>query len=104
VDLEVIAPMVVAVVFIVTTGGVILLRPLSRRLGDLLEVMAAERGGPRNEDEIGRLREHLDLMGERLALLEERQEFTDALLRSPEAPKLRAGGARPSEANRPKTV
>jgi hypothetical protein len=37
------APMLVAIFFIVTTGGVILLRPISKKLGTYLEVLAEER-------------------------------------------------------------
>jgi hypothetical protein len=91
-DWEMIAPMVVGVVLILTTGGVILLRPLSRRLGDLLEAMAAERRDPGVRDELARVRESVDVLGERFALIEERQEFTDALLRNPENARIRGAG------------
>jgi hypothetical protein len=87
--------MVVLVVLIVTTGGVALLRPLSRRLGDLFEAMAADRRDPVGlKDELARLRELNDIMSERLTLLEEKQEFTEALLRNPERQKLQSGEKR----------
>jgi hypothetical protein len=88
---EFLAPMAVAIVLIVTTGLVVLLRPLSKRLGELLEVMVAERREPQLGQELARVRELQELLGERLTLMEERQEFMDQLLRSPEAPRLRAG-------------
>lgn len=88
---EFIAPMVMSVVFIITTGAVILLRPLSRRLGDLLEVMAAERKDPQLKEELAKVRELQEILSERLALLEERQEFTDALLRGGEKQRLGGG-------------
>lgn len=79
-ELEILAPMLVAIVLILTVGGVVLLRPLSRRLGELLEVMAREREQPRLEGEVERLRDVVETMSGRLALLEERVDFTDALL------------------------
>jgi len=85
--MEEIAPMVVGVVFILTGGGVILLRPLSRRLGDLLEAMASERRGPALREELTRALELNDSLGERLARLEERQDFTDRLLRGEDRPR-----------------
>lgn len=88
---EFVMPMVVSVVFILTVGGVILLRPISRRLGDLLEAMAAERRDPGLKEELVRLREINESLSERLALLEEKQEFTEALLKNAERPKLQVG-------------
>jgi hypothetical protein len=88
---EVIAPMVMLIVLILTTGGVILLRPLTKQLGNLLEAMAAERRDPALKEELTRLREMNDIMSERLTLLEEKQEFTEALLKNAERPKLQVG-------------
>lgn len=95
-DWEIIAPMIVAIVMFLTVGGVILLRPLSRRLGDLLEAMARERteGLPRVEDQLGTMRDLLEAQGERIALLEERVDFTEALVGGEERRRL-AGGDDP---------
>lgn len=89
---EVIAPMMMMIVLILTVGGVVLLRPLSKRLADLLEVMAIERRDPGLKEELARVREMQELLSERLTLLEERQEFTDALLRNPDRKELKSGG------------
>ena len=91
-DLEIIAPMVVAVLLILTIGGVILLRPISSRLGHLLEAMAKERQGPRIGEDLTRIRELLETMNGRLTLMEERQDFTDALLNDPSRRSLRIKG------------
>lgn len=90
ISLQMIAPMVVAIVLILTVGGVVLLRPLSKRLGWLLEAMARDRERPQIGQEMERLRELLETMNGRLTLLEERQDFTDALLTDPERRRLRA--------------
>ena len=78
-DWEMIAPMIASVVFILTAGGVLVLRPISKRLGHLLEVMAREKAALPT-DELRRLRETMDTMNQRMALLEERQDFTERLL------------------------
>ncbi|MDH5760618.1 MAG: hypothetical protein OEZ65_13600 [Gemmatimonadota bacterium] len=83
VELEIIAMMVVPLVFIITTGAVILLRPLSRRLGDLLEVYARERERGL-EGGLHQTRELLENLNSRLQLLEERQDFMERLLQSGE--------------------
>ena len=82
-ELEMIAPMLVAIVMILTIGGVVLLRPLSKRLGSLLEAMVQEKQQPRLSDDLDHVRDLLETMNGRLALLEERQDFTEALLADP---------------------
>jgi len=76
------APMVVSVSLFLITGGVLILRPITKRLGVYLEVLAEERRRavppPARDDE--RLVAALEALDRRLARLEERQEFTDALL------------------------
>jgi hypothetical protein len=76
-----IAPMVTGVVLILTTGGVLVLRPLSRRVADLLEVYARDRDAGL-ERELGHMRDLVETMNARLQLIEERQDFTDRLLTS----------------------
>ena len=99
IDWEFIAPMIVGTVMILTTGGVLVLRPIAKRLGALLEVMAREKASLPTE-EIRLLRESLETMHHRMSLLEERQDFTERLLdrgeeakEAVEAPKLRAEGS-----------
>lgn len=75
-----IAPMLVLLTLILTTGGVILFRPLAKRLGDLLEIMAQQRRAVPESDDSARMREILENLDARVSLLEERQDFTDALL------------------------
>lgn len=80
--MEEIAPMIVAVTLIVTIGGVSLLRPLSKRLGDLLELRAKQARGEIEDPKLDRMEQLFESMSSRLALLEERQDFNEALLRS----------------------
>lgn len=76
---EFIAPMVVSVVLILTVGGVALLRPVAKRLGALLDVMVMEKTRVSQADD-GRLVESIETLHDRLALLEERQDFTERLI------------------------
>ena len=84
-DWDIIGPMSVAAIFIVTTGGVLLLRPISKRLGALLEVMAKERQIGASED-MQRLRDEVEQLRSRMELVEDRQDFTERLLESGEKP------------------
>ena len=78
-DWDVIAPMIVSIVLILTVGGVILLRPITKRLGALLDVMVLEKSRTTSVDN-RRLGETVDTINERLSLIEERQDFTERLI------------------------
>lgn len=78
-DWEALVALVVPSLFIVTVGGVVILRPIASKLGTLLEVMAREKAGSALE-ETRRLREAVEAMNDRLSLLEERQDFTERLI------------------------
>jgi hypothetical protein len=97
-SLEFIAPMIITVVLILTVGGVILLKPISKHLGALLEAMAYERSNPPQLDaQFDRLHDALETMSGRLSLLEERQDFTDALLADPQRQRARLGRLKEAE-------
>ena len=75
----------ITVVVVLTIGGIILLRPISKHLGQYLEAKANERKalGARAPEDWDRLFEALDGMADRMTRLEERQEFTENLLARP---------------------
>ena len=82
-DWDNLAPMLVAITLILTAGGVAILRPISKRAGELLEVMAKEKREPRRvSEDTRRMLELMESMHARLDRLEERQDFTDSLLGS----------------------
>lgn len=101
-DWEFIAPMITAIVLIVTVGGVAVLRPLSKRVADLLEVFARDR---HQGHELGQVRDLLETMNARLQLLEERQDFTERLLtsRAERTPELSGEGSVPTRDTGPAT-
>jgi hypothetical protein len=86
-----------AIVIIVCTAflcasAVVLLHPLARRLGGLLDAMTEARLRPSPEPEMARLSEVLNRIDGRLDQLEERQDFAEALLSATD-PKVLAGPA-----------
>jgi hypothetical protein len=88
-------PTIVMVTGIVSTAGVLILRPISKRLGELLEVMTRERRLPEPGAEVAQLRDLMQRIDSRLSLMEERQDFAEAILSSGERPRaaLRDGSA-----------
>ena len=93
-DWEFIAPMIVGVVFIVTVGGVAVLRPIAKRVADLLELYARDKHQGVGS-EIHQMRDLLETMNARFQLMEERQDFTERLL-EPGRRKLESQDADPS--------
>jgi hypothetical protein len=79
IDWSEVAPMIVAVVGFITVGGVMVLRPIAKKAGDLMEVLAREKQSGLQND-VGQIRDLLETMNARLALLEERQDFTERLM------------------------
>ena len=86
---EFIAPAVVSVVFILTVGGVLVLRPITKRLSELIELYARDRQSGL-EGSVSQMQDLLETMNARLQLLEERQDFTERLLSSGEKGEQRA--------------
>jgi hypothetical protein len=64
-----------------SVAGVLVLRPMSKRVAELLGAMAQERKGGRTSDlEVAQLRATLESVNARMALLEDRLDFTERLL------------------------
>ena len=82
-DWEVFGPMMVAVVLIITSGGVLVLRPISKRLSEVLALYARERQAG-VQQEVSQLRDLLETINARLELIEDRQDFTERLIGSGE--------------------
>ena len=77
-----IVSLAVLVTGIVTIGGVLIVRPISTRLGAFLEVMTQQklRAALSDPHDTARIRELLTSIDSRLTLLEERQDFAEALI------------------------
>lgn len=83
---DILAPLIISVVLTLTVGGVLLLRPIAKRLGDIAELMLHEKKGG-TESELRRMGDLLETVSARMGLLEERQDFTERLLETPDRPK-----------------
>ena len=89
-DSNAVAGMVFTLILTGLIGGFILLYPLSKRLGALLESRLEEqKGGAKSlPAEIRRLGESVHALESELRTLKERQEFTENLLTTREQQKL----------------
>jgi hypothetical protein len=90
---EDIVGMVMGIFFFVTTGAVLILRPIAKRLGSYLEVLADERRNrhltePVQQPDPTRLTAALESIEHRLAKMEEQQEFTERLLAERKPPQI----------------
>jgi hypothetical protein len=83
---EVIAPVVVSVVFFVTTAAVLIFRPLTKRLGDRIATSRQPLPSPTDAAEVARLRQALEDTSARVDQLEQRLDFTEKLLARPREP------------------
>lgn len=72
----------VPIVFFLCVAGVLILRPISTKLGKLLEQMSRDRqsGGGGDAAELTRVRVVMEHLSRRLELLEERLDFTERLI------------------------
>lgn len=96
-EAEAIVSIVIPVVFMLTVAGVVLLRPLTRPLARYLEALTAAQEKGQDAPQVGMLHDRFEGLEARLALLEERQNFTDALLASANPKPLGAGSAKVNE-------
>ena len=85
IDWSEVAPMVVAVVGFITIGGVLVLRPIAKKAGDLMEALARDKQGGLQND-VGQLRDILETMNARLTLMEDRLDFTERLMAGQKKP------------------
>ncbi len=75
--------MIAVIVMFLTLGGVLVLRPIAQRLGDIVELMLREKQEGA-QGELRRMADLLETVSARMGLLEERQDFTERLLSPPE--------------------
>lgn len=97
-DPDAIAPMLVMITLILTTGGVLVLRPLSKQLAAYLQMLTQQKQSPALEQELARARELAATLENRLALLEERQNFAESLLAARGQPQVAPGQSAPPQA------
>jgi hypothetical protein len=94
IDYDLLIISIFSILFFVVIGGTILLFPLSRKLGHLIEARTRDRSDTPALDDaaLRRIVARLDGMEEQIAALTERQEFLDGLLMErPTVPALERG-------------
>lgn len=73
----------IPIIFMLCVSGVLILRPISKRLGILLEAMARERTGAPSrgleEYQMDRLTSALDRLNSRMDLMDDRVNFMERL-------------------------
>lgn len=100
---EVFFVMMVPITGILTIGTVMILRPITREMGGLLQAMTQERRlraapAPAAPD-MAQVRDLLANIDSRLSLMEERQDFAEALISGGERRAVAAPPARPAGQN-----
>jgi len=91
--MEELAPALVGITFFFSVAAVLIFRPLTKRLGDMLTQMQRDRQGARlDQGEIARVHNQMEQMQGRIELLEERLEFTERLLDPGQQPARRLTG------------
>ena len=79
-----IAPVIIAVTLILSVSGVLILRPIAKKLGGLFEAMALERSNKASAQDVARLTDAVSRLTDRIETLEERQDFTERIMASPD--------------------
>ncbi len=77
-----VAPFILAMTLILSVAGIIILRPLTKRLGNMMELKSRakhQEPGISSED-VARLTDVMSRLTDRIESLEEKQDFTERLL------------------------
>lgn len=73
----------IPIVLFLSVAAVLILRPLTKRIGMVIEQMARDRRADRVDDaQVARLRAEIEHLTKRLDLVEERADFTERLVGS----------------------
>lgn len=79
---EFIAPMVMGVTAFISVAAVLIFRPLTKRLGDLIEAISRDRQAKLSDENAQRVISIVEQLGDRIEQIEERLDFTERMLAS----------------------
>lgn len=85
-DWEILAPLILGVTITLSAAGVLILRPLAKRLGDLIEATAQNKRAESKNEELTRITEVVGRLTDRIENLEERLDFNERVLSSLDRP------------------
>lgn len=83
---EFIGPMVASATLFLSVAAVLIFRPLTKRLGELIDVTSRNKQAQLSQQELGRVTELVERLADRLERLEERQDFAERMLSTLERP------------------
>ncbi len=94
--MEDILALMIPIVFILAMASVLILRPITKRLGAALHQMQQDRHGARlDQGQLDQIRALVESVQERVELVEQRQSFFESLLESrTQRVRLEEGGKR----------
>lgn len=96
-DPDAVAPLIFSMTLVLSIAGVLILRPLAKRLGDLIEATAHEKRVKARDEELARLTEIVDRLTDRIERIEDRQDFSERILASLERTESRARLSGPAD-------
>ena len=77
-------PIIIGGLLILSVSGVLILRPIAKRLGGLFEAMALDRSNKAGAQEVARLTDAVSRLTDRIETIEDRQDFTERIMDSPD--------------------
>lgn len=91
--------LMIPIVFILAMASVLILRPITKRLGDALHQMQQDRHETRlDQGQLDQIRALVESVQDRLELVEQRQSFFESLLESrAQRMRLEEGGDQPPD-------
>ena len=97
IDWEVIAPMIFGLTIVLSTAAVLIIRPLTKRLGELIENTSRNRQAPLSSEDVSKLTDAVGRLTDRIESLEERQDFSESMLTALQEPRDKARLAEPTD-------
>jgi hypothetical protein len=95
-NVEAVVEALIPITMFLSIAAVMILRPITRRIGMLLEAMARDREQARHVSVTDtRMLNLMEQMSKRLELMEERLDFTERLVASPRQDRLRTMNRQP---------
>ncbi len=85
-DPDLLPPLILGVTITLSAAGVLIFRPLSKRLADLIELWSRDRQGQMANDEVRHLTDAVSRLTDRMESLEDRLDFTERMIGSLERP------------------
>jgi hypothetical protein len=75
----------IPITFFMSVAAVLILRPVTKKIGGLIEVMTRDRAGLRADDaQTTRVIALMEQMSRRMEMMEERLDFTERLVATPQ--------------------